>query len=316
MPKLEGIDLNLFEFDFDLTMMIFLLNADEHVYGRYGGRDGKNADGRISVAGLRYSMNAALDAHRLQPKSSKTEAAAQPRYIRDLTGGRRGGCVHCHQVNEFQHAAMKRKGEWNRDHIWRYPLPDNLGLVLEVDRGDVVKQVVRDSPAARVGLRAGDVVSSIGGHTVHSFADAQFALDKAPKSGSIEVTWQRDDATLQGQLTLGKDWRRSDLSWRRSMQWMVPSARVYGRNLKPAERKARGLSAKQLAFWQLFPVSPAAKAAGVREEDIILGFDGKLLEMTAYNFLSHVRSNYLVGDNVTVDVLRGNKRLSLPMQLR
>lgn len=29
-----------------------------------------------------------------------------------------------------------------------------------------------------------------------------------------------------------------------------------------------------------------------------------------------VRSNYVVGDKVTIDVLRGDKRLSLPMQLR
>ena len=61
LPRLDGVDLNLFQFDFDLTMMIFFLNADEHIYGRYGGRDGKNPDGRHSLAGLRYAMQAALD---------------------------------------------------------------------------------------------------------------------------------------------------------------------------------------------------------------------------------------------------------------
>ena len=90
---------------------------------------------------------------------------------------------------------------------------------------------------------------------------------------------------------------------------------MFGRNLKEEERRSRGLYAKQLAFWQLYPVSKPAEAAGVREEDIILGFDGKQLEATAYEFLSYVPSNYLRGDEVTIDLLRGDKRLSLPMKL-
>jgi serine protease Do len=317
LSKLEGVDLNVFEFDYDLTMMIFFLNADEHIYGRYGGREGKSADARQSLAGLRYAMQAALGTHRRVAESPIPKASERPQTVSDLFGGkRRDGCVHCHQVKETQNNNLKRDGLWNPDHIWRYPLPDNLGLVLEVDRGNVIKHVESDSPAARVGLRPGDVVRNLGDTAIHSPADARFALDKAPKSGSIEITWQRGDETSQKRLALPKGWRKTDLSWRRSMQWAVPSARVVGRNLNPEERQTRGLSAGQLAFWQLYPVSTAAAAAGVREKDIILGFDGKLLEMTSYKFLSYVRRNYVVGDKVTIDVLRGDKRLSLPMQLR
>ena len=316
LSKLRDVDLNVFEFDYDLTMMIFFLNADEHVYGRYGGRDGKNPDGRQSLAGLRYAMQAAIDTHRRKAKKPIPKSDDRPQFVRDLFGGRRGGCVHCHQIKKKEHDNLRRNGQWNLNRIWRYPLPDNLGFVLEVDRGNVVKRVESDSSAARVGLRPGDVVDNIGDHTIRSFGDAQYALDKSPKSGSIEITWRRGDETMQKRLALREGWRRTDLSWRRSMQWVVPSARVFGRNLKEEERQARGLSAKQLAFWQLYPVSSSAKAAGVREKDIILGFDGKKLDMTNFEFLGHVRRNYLVGDKVTIDVLRGDKRLRLPMQLR
>jgi len=317
LPKIDGVDLNLFRFDYDLTMMVFFLSAEEHIYGRYGGREGKNADVRQSLAGLRYAMQAALDTHRQKAKTPIRKTHDRPQFVRDLAGGRRrDGCVHCHQVKEMQHNSLKRNGLWNRDHIWRYPLPDNLGFVLEVDRGNVVEHVDSNSPAAVVGLRPGDVVHSIGDITVRSFGDAQFALDKAPNSGSIEISWRRGGETLQNRLALREGWRRTDISWRRSMQWVIPSARVFGRDLKQEERQARDLSAKQLAFWQLYPVSSAAKAAGVREKDIVLGFDSKSLEMTAYEFLGHVRRNYLAGDKVTIDVLRGDKRLSLPMQLR
>ena len=42
-----------FEFDHDLTWYVFLLNADETVYGRYGGGDAASAEARLSLKGLR-----------------------------------------------------------------------------------------------------------------------------------------------------------------------------------------------------------------------------------------------------------------------
>ena len=296
-------------------MMIFFVNADEEIYGRYGGRTGENPDSRQSLKGLHHAMQSALDAHASQDKPLVPQRHDEPRTVRSLRGGRRGGCVHCHQVNEMLNSELKRNDQWTRAHIFRYPPPDNVGLVLAVDSGDVVDRIEPESPAANSGLEKGDVIESINSFPVNSFADAQYALDGAPASGEISIAWRRGNQPMQAKLNLPDGWRKHDISWRRSMEWIVPSARVFGRNLTPEERRERGLTETQLAFWQSYPVSKVAAAAGVLEGDIVLGFDGKQLDMSAYEFLDYVRGHYLCGEAVKIDILRDGKRLKLPMTL-
>jgi predicted metalloprotease with PDZ domain len=316
LTRVDNEDLSLFEFDYDLTFMVFFLNAEGKVYARYGGRDGESADSRQSLAGLEYTMRSVLHMHERDQKAFAPRSPDAPKSIRDVTGFRRfGRCMHCHQVKEAFNNDLRRKGQWSRDLAWRYPLPENVGLKLEVDRGNVVKSARAKSPAAAAGLKAGDVVQHLGGVPIHSFADTQFALDKAPKAGSVAIVWQRGDKVLKEKLALPEGWRRTDISWRPSMQWLVPSARLYGEDLTAEEKKALGLPAKQLAFRQkaYLPVQP--RTAGIRAGDIILGFDGKRLEMDVDDFVRFVQRSYLIGDRVTVNILRDGKRMDLAMTL-
>lgn len=319
MERIENVDLSLFEFDFDVTFMVFFLNADEQVYGRFGGRDAKDPENRQSLAGLRYAMRAALDAHRQGTVSQALQKRGPARdfWNRQVTVDfAEIGCVHCHQVKQLIHEDLREKGQWSRDLIWSYPLPDNLGLILDVDRGDVVERVVPNSPAAEIGLKSGDVVEELGGLPVHSFADAQFALDRAPNSGSLPIVWKSGEQLRTGELVLVKGWRRTDISWRSSMSAMVATAPVYGKDLTAEERDDHNLTPKQLAFWQKSQVAFVARSAGIRAGDLVVGFDGLSLEMDAYQFQDYVRSNYAAGDSVTVEVLREGKRLSLPLTLK
>jgi predicted metalloprotease with PDZ domain len=311
------VDLNLFDFDYDLTFMVFFLNAGGEVYARYGGRDAEGPDKRQSLEGLRYTMESVLRMHARAEKTFAPKAQAAPRFIRGVAGARRGGgCLHCHQVKEILNADLQRKGQWSQNLVWRYPLPENLGFALEIDRGNVVKEVKGHSPAAAAGLAAGDVVQRLGGVPIHSFADAQFALDRAPSAGSIEVVWQRGVQTVKDGLPLPEGWRKTDISWRPSMQHVVPSARLYGADLTPAEKRALGLEAKQLAFRQKHPLSAQAREAGIREGDVVLGSDGAPPGIDREGFLEYVRSNYLAGDRLTVHVLRGGRRLRFTMTLQ
>jgi S1-C subfamily serine protease len=317
LTRIDDLDLNLFDFDYDLTFMVFFLNAEEKVYARYGGRDSSSPDSRQSLAGLHYTMDSVLQMHERADKAFAPKSQQTAKFIRDVASNRRlRGCMHCHQVKEVLNADLQGKGKWSRDLVWRYPLPEAAGLDLEVDRGNVVKTVTAKSPASAAGLTTGDVVQRLNGVPIHSQADVQFGLDRAPKAGPVEIVWQRGDKMLRDKLALAEGWRKSDISWRPSMRHQVPAARVYGEDLTEAEKQALGLSAKQLAFRQRDSLSAQAEAAGIRAGDIILGVDDQVLDMDAFGFLRYVRGHYLIGDQVTVNLLRDGKRLNLPMTLR
>ncbi len=327
---MRGVDLDLFDFDYDLTWMGFFLNADGTVYGRYGGRDADSADSRVSLAGLRYALEAALTRHRARSYQLASPARASlagalggqeskpPRTVEQYPAAQRlpeRACIHCHQVYDLRRQSLQAAGKWRLDELWVYPLPENIGLTLDVDRGDRVARVAVDSPAARAGIQAGDRLLTIDDRPIASFADVQYALHRAPARGKLTITWQHDKETHRRELPLAEGWRRTDISWRWSLRGVDPPPWVHGDDLSADEKKALGLSARRLAFRQGPFVSEPAQRAGIRQNDIILGVDGKLLEMSERQFGAYIRLNYRVGDRVVYNILRRGQRLDLPLIL-
>ncbi len=316
--RIAGADLRLFEFDYDLTWMVFFLSPDERIYGRYGGRDARDAEARLSLAGLRYAMTAALESHK-HGGGIAPERKGPPVRAEDYPAAKRpnaAGCIHCHQVNEFRRDALKSSGQWRREDLWVYPLPENVGLTLEVDVGNRVAKVAPNSAAERAGVRPGDQVQSLNGYPVASIGDAQYALHRAPVKGSIPIAWQREGKSLQGELSVAEGWRKTNLTWRPSLLDILPSPTLFGDDLSAAEKKALGLAPERLAFRPLSPLNKDTREAGIRADDVIVGVDNQPLEMTAEDFLGHLRRNYLLGDRVTLNLLRGGQRVELPLTLR
>jgi serine protease Do len=314
LTRIENVDLNLFEFDFDVTFMVFFLNAERKVYGRYGGRDSESADDRQSLKGLNCAMQSVLRMHKREGKVFAPKSGDTPYILKEIPGPRRD-CLHCHQVREALNAELKTAGKLSREAVYRYPPPDNLGMELDVDHGGTLKSIKDKSPASAAGLKKGDVLQLLNGVPIHSFADAQFALDRAPKDGSIEVVWQRDEKIRTEKLALPEGWRRTDVIWRASMRDLLPSARLNGIELTDAEKKALGLSPKQLAFRQRESLSKQAEEAGIRAGDIILGVDDKPLQTDLDGFRAYIQNTYLVGDRITVNLLRDGKRQVVRMTL-
>jgi serine protease Do len=316
--KISGADLNLFEFDYDLTWAAFFMNASGKVYGRFGGRDGKGADTRNSLEGLHFAMEAALAEHRKNPTSKPDTPVKPPMYVENfpIAKAQYKGCIHCHQVKEIQRAEAQKAGAWDRETIFSYPLPENIGITLDLAKGNLVRTVTPNSPAAKAGVQPGDTVRTLNKLPVHSFADASYALHKAPLKGEIPIAFEHDGKTTDATLSLAPKWRRTNITWRPSLLDLLPSLTVYGTDLTASEKKALGLDEKRLAFRQDDPVHSAAKAMGVQVNDVIVGIDNLKLDMTMNQFLGYVRQNYLIGDAITLNILRNGKRLDLNAKLK
>lgn len=317
--NMRGVDLSTFDFDYDLTWTAFFMNANEHVYGRYGGRDEGPADQGLSIEGLAYAMQAALNAHARNPDIRPKRLAKEVPSVERFAAARimkQNQCIHCHQVYDFRREHLTRAGNWSRKEVWVYPPPKNVGIQLDRSQGDLIKAVEMGSAADAAGMQADDVLVRLGETSVASFADAQYALHRAPESGRLAAIWKRDGRTMTGTLPLKEGWRKSDISWRGSMWGLEPQAHVYGRNLTDEQKRKLNLPSNRLAFSQGNFVPPESRKAGIRARDVIIGVDGKELRMTMLQFNVYVRLNYKPGDRITFNVLRNGKRLEIPMTLR
>lgn len=315
--RIQGADLSLFDFDFDCTWYGFFLSADETIYGRYGGRDAKSDEGRLSLTGLKYAMQKALDRH----KAGEVKLVERAKPIRaeeyKAAKMRRGNeCIHCHQINEFRRADAKAAGTWSRDDLWVYPLPENVGLTLDVDRADTVKAVIANSSAAKLGIKAGDTLISLNGLPVASNADAQYALHKGPKSGTIPIEWKQNTDRMEGNLQVADGWRKTNLTWRSSLLDILPSLPISAEDLTADEKKALGIPEKQAAFRQDKYVHSTLKAVGLKAGDVFVKLDGKPVEGTMDDFLALVRREHLVGDMTVLTVLRDGKAVELKITLK
>jgi serine protease Do len=81
-------------------------------------------------------------------------------------------------------------------------LDTQLAEYFGVKDGVLVKSVTDDSVAAKAGLKAGDVITSINGRKVYDTSDLTRALDRVESTGelTIEVSRDKKPQTLKGKL--------------------------------------------------------------------------------------------------------------------
>ncbi len=320
MTRMNGVDLNRFVFDYDLTFMAFFLAPDGQVLSRYGGRDADSAEHRLSARGLLNAMSEVLRLHESEgaPPSPPAPPPSTPEDIpamAALTKGHTEACIHCHMVNDARYEQQRRDGTFRKASLWRYPLPENLGLSLDLDENNLVRKVHKGSPADRAGVRAGDRLHSARGIRTLTAADLQFALDGVGNDSKLALTVEREGKPTSVTLELPEGWRHQDLSWRKSIRELPPHGGFYGVPLAEDERAKQGIRGDHIAFrvQYVHPPSTAARA-GLRAGDVIVAVDGKR-QLPYRQLRSYFPLEHEAGDRVEVVVLRGGKEETVTFKL-
>ncbi|MDX1944778.1 MAG: Trx7/PDZ domain-containing (seleno)protein [Pirellulaceae bacterium] len=324
----NGLDLAVFQYDYDMSWNAMFLNADLTIYGRYGSRtsSGAGSDGELTLPGFQKAAERALALHGAYPgnrgqlaaKTGPAPAFARPEKTPGLTdkpvpASTRQNCIHCHMVKEHALRAKWEQGELTEKDLYVFPMPDRIGLSMDLKDGVVVKSVMAGSPAAAAGIEAGDELLTLAGQPLVSTADIQWVLNAAPSEGSLVATLRRNGQSQTKTLQLAGDWKKYDIGWRAS-SWYGLRYGVKFEPLTAEQKRDRGLAEGSLALLikgMFGRGGPILQQAGVRQNDVIVGIDGNTAAMSESEFLVHLRTKYRPQDKLQLAVLRGGERKEL-----
>ena len=338
ITRMNGVDIGRFEFDFDCTWSGFFIDPDLNVYSRYGGRDEGEPEDRLSTDSLLNTMNEVLQVHKarlagkkssipdLQPSPPKKQT---PEDIPLLKKAHQG-CVHCHQVREYQFLQWGLVKEFDRSKLFAWPLPENVGIEIDRGHGHRVKHIRPDSMAERAKIKTGDVIRAVSGIPIRSELDFRWAIGKSkaekcsvvverapdvrsPDRSTNETTKRKQLLTLS--MTLTGPWRKTVLGWRKSMRSVPVEFGFRGYSLTASQRRREAISSKRLAIRITTVRGGLAEAIGLQKRDIVTSIAGDSSARIFDEFRSFFVEEYAPGDTVKLTVRRDGKPKQLSGQL-
>lgn len=326
IQSMNGININLFQFERDLTWMAFFLDGNDRVYARYGGRDQFNAEVCVSKESLVRVMRQVLERHQAGAvqAAGRFESGAQPvrtpeqipPMTRMMARREENKCIHCHDVKAAELRHLQSLGQFRREQVFTYPMPSAVGLEMAAAEQNRVERVRADSPASRAGVQAGDVLMSADGYHILTQADLARVLELTPKVAKLPLTLSRGDETLTAELALSGDWRRGvDPSWRETLHLAGPGGGFWGQKLSADDRQKQGVAIDAMAVRVTYIWGDHTRRAGVKVGDVVVEFDGLKRDMRINELHAHLHLNRNYGDQISLSVLRDGKRESLSMKL-
>ncbi|HUQ72188.1 MAG TPA: Trx7/PDZ domain-containing (seleno)protein [Planctomycetaceae bacterium] len=331
--EMKGVDLSLFQFDHDLNWAGMFINADGVVYARYGTQSAEGSDAYNSIDGLLNTMNRVLELHAGYPKnlaelkgkrgpdkpvSSALELPGLRNPEKYAQQTERGNCIHCHNIHDAEHRHALNTGAFSTEMLWKYPLPDAIGLKIDRKSGVRIEQVVAGSAAASTKLRPNEDVVRMNGQRIASIADMQWVLHHLPNTDTqVEV---ETSAAGKQTVPLKAGWKRSDFSWRGSMWDTPPRLQFWAPPLTGEAREKLNLPETDTPL-EVRWINREGKAGqqafddGLREKDVIVAIAGQPLRMDTKHLHMHVKLNYKVGDVLPLTVLRNGKREEIKISL-
>ena len=327
--EMEGVDLSLFQFDYDNTWQAFLLNGDRTIYGRYGTRASGSADlgVDVSIEAFCKALEGALEIHAGYPanKASLTgkrgpppeakEIRAFPIFKSRFAEDPPRGCAHCHHVWEALRSVPRTAKKYLPDELmFPYPKPDRLGLTLALDERATVKSVADGSAAAKAGFVPGDKILALAGEPILSLADVQWVLQFAQTPGDVVAEVDRFAEHKSLTLHLADGWRRGeDVTWRTST-WPM---RAFAWDAATPDQRAKLGVADGVLCVRLknVPKNGAGQRSGLAINDYLVEVDGKTDPMSENDFIVFCQQKKKRGEILDLTVIHDGKKKKIELQV-
>jgi serine protease Do len=218
--------------------------------------------------------------------------------------------------------------DFNPDFMMQRPRPgiinENkalLGVVFEKnDKGALIKEVMKGTPAEKAGLKANDIITAINGVAISSAEDLSREVGKYMPDNKISITYLRNQqtenttailATNNGETNRHYQFKDTILFNIDDMFKSFPPDR---NEWAPKPRKLQlgvGIqdmeNSKGVKITSVTENSPAA-LAGIKKDDVILSVNGTAI--TDINDLRSMLNDTKEGDKWKVEYERGNKKRS------
>jgi hypothetical protein len=317
---MDNVDVGLFDRDWNTTLYYFILNADEQIYMRYGGREAESPDTYLDLSSLEIALKQGLELHRRyrQGELPRTERPKPllPREMPLLVKRTfaQNQCVECHLIGDFQNIQREEDGILDKlTNLYRSPDIKTIGIDLDVPQGLLVKEARGAVQAA--GMKPGDRIAALNGTPVWTFGDLQYRYDKVDrKAERIDLTVDRGGVSVKLAVALPQRWWWTDLRFRQSS--VEPRTYFEDRPLSDAQKREHGLRPDGFAS-EVKYVADFAKTMKTHElqvGDIIFGVDGVERDVFANTADLFIKLRKTAGDSVTLSVIRGQQRLQMPLK--
>ena len=196
-----------------------------------------------------------------------------------------------------------------------------LGVVFEKnDKGALIKEVMKGTPAEKAGLKANDIITAINGVAISSAEDLSREVGKYMPDNKITITYLRNQQTENTTAILATNDRAANRNYQfidtmvfkiDDMFKMLPLDR---NEWAPKPRKLQlgvGIqdmeNGKGVKITSVTENSPAA-LAGIKKDDVILSVNGT--QLTDINDLRKMLNDTKEGDKWKIEYERGNKKSS------
>ena len=318
--RMDDVDAGLFDRDWNNAIYFFVLNADEQIYMRYGGRESQSPDTYNSLDSLRVALDQGLVLHReyMQGRLPKQERP-KPLFPREMpllverTFATRQ-CVECHLIGDFQNIQRERDGVLDKlTNLYRSPDIKTIGISLDVPKGLVVKEAL--GAAATAGMKAGDRISAWNGVPVWTFGDVQYRYDKVDRQAkSLNVTVDRSGQPVNLTVNLPPRWWWTDLRFRQSS--VDPRLDFEDRPLTMGEKQKLGLKpdgfASQVKY--IAELAKIRKTHDLRLGDVIVAVNGVERDEFANTAELYLKLHTKASESADLEVIRDGKRITMPIK--